>query len=330
MAAPQTGSGGPYKVFEPFHRSWLKEERRPLMGPPSELPVLPAGLRRGRVPSLGSLGLEQRLADPPRGGAAAGRGRLERFLSEGAERYASERDRLAPGRTSRLSPYIHFGCVSPREIETRLGRHHGHDAFRRQLAWRDSHHHVMSHFPQNAGTEFQARFRGRVKWSRSKTRFQAWREGRTGYPLVDAGMRQMRREGWMHNRARLVVGSFLTKDLGIDWRWGERHFMEWLVDGDEANNNGNWQWIASVGTDPQPVARRIYNPTRQMASHDPDGRYVRRYVPELARVPDEYLREPWAMPRDIQQRAGCLIGEDYPEPIVDHLEARREALKRYR
>jgi deoxyribodipyrimidine photo-lyase len=133
----------------------------------------------------------------------------------------------------------------------------------------------------------------------------------------------------MHNRARLVVGSFLTKDLGIDWRWGERHFMRLLIDGDEANNNGNWQWIASVGVDPQPYFRRIYNPTTHMERYDPEGRYVRRYVPELRDVPDEHLREPWGMPEEVQREAGCVIGRDYPEPIVDHLEARRAALERY-
>jgi deoxyribodipyrimidine photo-lyase len=147
---------------------------------------------------------------------------------------------------------------------------------------------------------------------------------------VDAGMRQLQQEGWMHNRARLVVGSFLTKDLGIDWRWGERHFMRLLVDGDEASNNGNWQWIASVGTDPQPAYRRIYNPTRQMETHDPHGTYVRRYVPELKHVPDDYIREPSAMPARLQVEVGCVIGTDYPKPIVDHADARRRALERYR
>jgi deoxyribodipyrimidine photo-lyase len=134
----------------------------------------------------------------------------------------------------------------------------------------------------------------------------------------------------MHNRARLVVGSFLTKDLGIDWRWGERYFMRMLIDGDEANNNGNWQWIASVGTDPAPVYRRIYNPARQMQTHDPGGAYVRRHVPELADVPLEYLGEPWTMPEHVQRAARCVIGDDYPHPIVDHAQARREALERYR
>jgi deoxyribodipyrimidine photo-lyase len=142
-------------------------------------------------------------------------------------------------------------------------------------------------------------------------------------------MRQLISEGWMHNRARLLVGSFLTKDLGIDWRWGERWFMRMLIDGDEANNNGNWQWIASVGVDPQPPARRIYNPARQQRLLDPEGTYVRRYVPELADVPDEYLAEPWTMPEEIQVRARCRIGEDYPTPIVDHAQARRDAITRY-
>jgi deoxyribodipyrimidine photo-lyase len=143
-------------------------------------------------------------------------------------------------------------------------------------------------------------------------------------------MRQLRREGWLHNRARLVVGSFLTKDLAIDWRWGERWFMRWLLDGDEASNNGNWQWIASVGVDPQPASRRMFNPARQQARFDPDGVYVRRHVPELRHVPDGYLGEPWTMPAEVQKRAGCRIGHDYPAPIVDHAQARREALARYR
>ncbi len=143
-------------------------------------------------------------------------------------------------------------------------------------------------------------------------------------------MRQLRSEGWMHNRARLVAGSFLTKHLGIDWRWGERHFMSLLIDGDEANNNGNWQWVASVGTDPQPAFRRIYNPALQQQRHDPRGKYVRRYVEELRDVPDEHLAQPWAMPPEVQRDSGCVIGLDYPEPIVDHAEARRGALDRYR
>jgi deoxyribodipyrimidine photo-lyase len=329
LDAVRTQGGRPYTVFSPFHRIWLEVPRRAVLGAPRSLPALPAGLVTGRLPSLASLGLEQEVEEPPAGGEAAGRERLSRFLSGDVREYADNHDALGRDRTSRLSPYIHLGCVSVREAEERLPRGAGADAFRRQLCWRDFHHHVLLHFPRNARSEFQERYRGSIPWSRTERRFEAWREGRTGFPLVDAAMRQLRREGWIHNRARLVAGSFLTKDLGIDWRWGERWFMRLLVDGDEANNNGNWQWIASVGVDPQPAFRRIYNPARHMERYDPHGDYVRRYVPELRSVPDEHLAEPWLMPGEVQREAGCVIGADYPEPIVDHAAARRAALERY-
>ena len=330
VAAIETGQGKPYTIFSPFHRKWLAAPRRPVLEAPRDLPPLPSKLVKGRLPSLASLGLEQEVAEPARGGESEARLALDRFLDGTVREYAGNHDALGADRTSRLSPYLHFGCLSPRAIEERLGRGAGAQAFRRQLCWRDFHHHVLHHFPRNARSEFQDRYRGKIRWSYAEKRFEAWCEGRTGFPLVDAGMRQLRREGWMHNRARLVVGSFLTKDLGIDWRWGERWFMRMLIDGDEANNNGNWQWIASVGTDPAPVYRRIYNPARQQERHDPDNAYVRRYVPELERVPPKYLSEPWAMPDEVQREAGCVIGDDYPAPIVDHRRAREEALERYR
>jgi deoxyribodipyrimidine photo-lyase len=263
------------------------------------------------------------------GGEGPARRRLRGFLANAVSSYGSSRDALDLDGTSRLSPYLHFGCVSPRELEHRLPPGEGADAFRRRLCWRDFLHQVLHHFPRNARSELQARYRGSIRWSRAERAFEAWAQGRTGFPLVDAGMRQLSDEGWMHNRARLVAASFLTKQLGIDWRWGERWFMRLLLDGDQANNNGNWQWVASVGVDPQPAFRRIYNPSLQAARHDPDGAYVRRHLPELEAVPREYLPEPWTMPIEVQRRSGCLIGEDYPAPIVDHLEARRRALARY-
>ena len=330
VGSPLTQAGKPYSVFSAFHRSWEREGRREVLGAPRRLPALPSGLDRGEIPSLASLGLEQEVDEPPKGGEREGRKRLERFLAHDVSGYRENRDALCSSSTSRLSSYLHLGCVSAREVEDRLGSDGGSATIRRQLCWRDFHHHVLLHFPRNATSEFQPHYRGKLKWSHAERPFVAWCEGYTGYPLIDAGMRQLRREGWMHNRARLVVGSFLTKDLGIDWRWGERHFMRLLVDGDEANNNGNWQWIASVGTDPQPAYRRIYNPTRQMEAHDPDGSYVRRYVPELRHVPDDYIREPWTMPAHVQREVGCVIGTDYPKPIVDHADARRRALARYR
>ena len=296
----------PYTVFSPFHRAWLREPRRPVLDAPRTMP--PLGVDKGRIPTLEELGLRQEVEEPMPGGETAARERLRRFA-----RQAYEHEK--PEGTSRLSPYLHFGCVSPREVEERAED----EAFRRQLAWRDFHHQVLLHHPDNQHTEFQERYRG-MRWCDDE-HFEAWTRGETGYPLVDAGMRQLRREGWMHNRARLVAGSFLTKHLGIDWRLGESWFMRMLIDGDEANNNGNWQWIASVGVDPQPAFKRMYNPARQQERFDPDGAYVRRYVPELAEVPLEYLSEPWKMP-------GAAPG--YPEPIVDHKLARGRALERYR
>jgi deoxyribodipyrimidine photo-lyase len=221
VTAVRTTSGGPYTVFSPFHRRWESAPRRDPLGAPRSLPALPSDVAVGRLPALAELGLESSVEDLPPGGEGPARERLARFLSGELAAYDSLRDALGEDRTSRLSPYIRFGCLSPREIESRLPRGAGAGEFRRQLAWRDFYLHVLHHFPRNARSEFQERYRGRIRWSHAKKRFAAWTDGRTGYPLVDAGMRQLRREGWMHNRARLVAGSFLTKHLGIDWRWGE-------------------------------------------------------------------------------------------------------------
>ena len=324
----RTRTGDPYTVFTPFYKNWLTQPRREVVDAPHSLPAAGTGTG-GTLPTLRSFGLKQELSDPIPGGEAVGRAALRRFLAGPVDDYRDGRNVLTGESVSRLSPYLHFGAISPREIEQRLSAGPGAEAFRRQLCWRDFYAHVLGHFPANTKSEFQERYRG-MRWSRAEQRFAAWCEGRTGYPAVDAGMRQLRREGWIHNRARLVVGSFLTKDLGIDWRWGERWFMRLLLDGDEASNNGNWQWIASVGVDPAPAFRRIFNPARQQERFDPGGVYVRSYVPELATVPKEYLTEPWTMPDDVQKRCGCVIGRDYPEPIVDHAEARRQALDRYR
>ena len=327
----RTGSGRPYTVFTPFYKKWLTQPRREVTGAPRSLPAPGHGApAAGTLPTLKALGLEQEVSDPAPGGETAGREVLHRFLRGSVDDYADGHDTLTGESISRLSPYLHFGCVSPREVESELGDSEGAQAFRRQICWRDFYAHVLGHFPRNAHSEFQERYRGTLKWSHAEKRFEAWCEGRTGFPAVDAGMRQLRSEGWLHNRARLIVGSFLTKDIGIDWRWGERFFMRLLIDGDEASNNGNWQWIASVGVDPAPAFQRIFNPARQMQRFDPDGTYVRRYVPELRDVPDEYLAEPWTMPEQVQAQASCRIGRDYPKPMLDHKQAREDALARYR
>jgi deoxyribodipyrimidine photo-lyase len=315
------GAVRPYSVFTPFHRAWERLERRAVHGAPRAL-RFPSGVAPGRLPASP----EPEAAAPSPPGERAARERASAWLAGGLERYEERRDHLAGG-TSQLSPYLHFGCLSPRELEQRA-LERGGAAFVRQLAWRDFYAHVLLHNPGNARHAHQRKYDA-LEWDDDEELLDAWREGRTGYPVVDAAMRQLLAKGWMHNRARLIAGCFLTKDLHLDWRAGEAHFMRHLLCGDEASNNGNWQWIASVGVDPAPFSRRLYNPAIQQRRHDPDGEYVRRWLPELRAVPLARLAEPWTMSDGEQAAAGCVIGEDYPAPVVDHRAERERALRRY-
>ena len=319
---PRTRDGRPFNVFSPFHRAWQKVERRQVHAAPRSL-ALPSGLDPGSIPSL-----DHRLADPFEPGETAARARMHAWLRDGIADYADRHD-LLEGGTSELSPYLHFGCVSARELEERAGSGTGAAEFVRQLAWRDFYAHVLLNNPGNARRAHQPDM-DELQWEDDDEGFAAWCDGRTGFPVVDAGMRQLRARGWMHNRARLIVASFLTKDLHVDWRRGEAHFMRHLLCGDEASNNGNWQWVTSVGVDPAPYFRRMYNPATQQRRHDPDGSYVRRWVPELRDVPLDKLAEPWRMGEAEQEAAACVIGRDYPEPIVDHKQERERAMARYR
>jgi deoxyribodipyrimidine photo-lyase len=325
VGAPTTADGRAFTVFTPFWRRWERLPRRDVHAAPRRLAV-PAGLEAGAIPD----GPAPEAAAPLPPGEAAGRERLRRWLDGGLARYHERRDRPAGG-TSQLSPYLHFGCISARETEHRARARGGPgaDAFVRQLAWRDFYAHVLLHHPANARHAHQPRFDA-LGWRDDAVALDAWRAGRTGFPIVDAGMRQLAHEGWMHNRARLIVASFLTKDLHLDWRAGEAHFMRHLLCGDEAQNNGNWQWITSIGVDPAPYFRRLYNPMTQQRRHDPDGAYVRRWCPELRDVPLDKLPEPWTMTRAEQDAAGCVVGRDYPAPIVDHRRERERAVARYR
>ncbi|HWD64868.1 MAG TPA: deoxyribodipyrimidine photo-lyase [Solirubrobacteraceae bacterium] len=333
ISKPRTQSGDPYHVFSPFFRGWQAVERRPVHRAPAQLPALPAHLAKGSLPRTpADLGVQgQGVPDPvTEPGEAAARRALERWLSDGIAAYGDRQDGMARVGTSQLSPYLRWGCLSPREAEERAARRGeaGPRAWIRQLGWRDFYAHVLLMWPGNARHEFQERMRG-LDWDPPEQHLEAWQQGETGYPLVDAGMRQLAGTGWMHNRVRLVVGSFLTKDLHVDWREGERWFERWLLDGEPAQNNGNWQWIASVGTDPAPVYRRLYNPALQGQRLDPDGEYVRHFVPELRDVPAKKLYEPWRMSESEQREAGCRIGRDYPGPVVDHKLERERALERY-
>ena len=328
VSLPRTKAGKPMTVFTPFWKQWEQLERRRLVKAPSRI-TLPDGLDPGELPAAPVLTDE--LPEPfcmP--GEAAGRAAMAAWLDGPVDAYGERHDTLSGG-TSGLSPYLRWGAISPRELESRA-RARGGDgaaAFVRQLAWRDFYAHVLLHFPANARLEYQERYRD-LEWDDDAELLAAWQQGRTGYPLVDAGMRQLAATGWMHNRARMVVGSFLTKDLHLDWRAGEAWFERLLLDGEPSQNNGNWQWIASTGVDPAPYFRRIFNPILQQQKFDPDGSYVRRWVPELTGVRDDQLAEPWTMTAEDQAAAGCVIGTDYPAPIVDHADERRVAIERYR
>lgn len=325
-----TKTGKPHKVFTPFWKNWQQVGRRELAAVPKKI-SFPSNLSAGSLPKIGDYTKKNELSpNVLKGGEKAARVRLDNYLKNDIHNYADTNNNVGTDTTSRLSAYLHFGCLSPLEIESKLPpSSKSVAAWHRQLAWREFYHYVIYSFPDNATKEFQERYRN-LKWGTDTKLFKAWCDGQTGYPLIDAGMRQLNNEGWMHNRARLAVGSFLTKDLWLDWRLGETYFMKMLIDGDEANNNGNWQWIASVGVDPAPVFRRMYNPSSQMKNYDPEAIYVRRYVKELKNVPDKYIVEPWTMPAEIQKQSKCIIGSTYPKPIVDHAEARKAALDQYK
>ncbi|MGK2938697.1 MAG: cryptochrome/photolyase family protein [Solirubrobacteraceae bacterium] len=321
--------GDAFTVFTPYWKTWERLAAREVVEAPRALAPLPAGLDRGELPRAVRDGtqLDAPVCEP---GEPAAREELRRWLDGPVDRHADRHDTLAGG-TSILSPYLRWGCLSARECEVRARRRAtpGADAWVRQLAWRDFYASVLLEHPGNMRREFQPRFRS-LAWHDDAEALDAWKRGETGFPIVDAGMRQLAATGWMHNRARMVVGSFLTKDLHLDWRAGERHFAALLLDGEPAQNNGNWQWIASTGVDPAPYFRRIFNPILQQQKFDPDGAYVRRWVPELAAVPATRLAEPWTMTEAEQRDAGCAIGLDYPAPIVDHADERKRAMDRYR
>ncbi|MBN1180634.1 MAG: FAD-binding domain-containing protein, partial [Anaerolineae bacterium] len=253
-------------------------------------------------------------------------------------RYDASRDRMDWEGTSTLSPYLRFGMLSARQAAvaalaaraaapTTAARTSA-DVWLNELIWREFYAHILAHFPHVLERSFRPKYDA-IPWANDTDTFAAWCEGRTGFPVVDAAMRQLNRTGWMHNRARMVAASFLVKDLLVDWRWGERYFMQRLVDGDAASNNGGWQWCAGTGTDAAPYFR-IFNPALQGQKHDPEGAYVRRWVPELARVPNRFVHQPWNMPEAVQRAAECVIGREYPAPIVDHAWARERTLAAYR
>lgn len=322
-------SGQPYRVFAPFYNTLCRHLDLPPKKRAPSLPPLPR-VRLGRVEELNLLSSDSPEEEwsacwqPGRKGALLA---LQKFCKNHLPNYPSLRDYPAASATSYLSPHLHFGELAIEEVWRAVAGKKGAPSFQRELGWREFSHYILHHFPKSAESSWKEEFRS-FSWKKSQKALTAWQEGRTGYPFVDAGMRQLLLTGWMHNRVRMVVASFLVKDLMIDWREGARWFWEWLVDADLANNTMGWQWVAGSGADAAPYFR-IFNPITQSKKYDPKGEYLLTYLPELRDLPERYLHTPWEAPEEVCAEAGIVMGEDYPFPIVDHEEARERALNAY-
>ena len=341
-----TVSGKPYTVFTPYKNAWLKK-LEPYFAKPypvgryaDALALPPEGVAV-QMPTLASLGFAAsnlRELQIPVG--SAGTHELLADFAHRIDSYADARDFPAVKGPSYLSVHLRFGTVSIRELVRhacarieaieRPAQREGAATWLSELVWRDFYHQILHHHPHVVGASFKPEY-DRIRWEHGKHAdelFAAWCTGRTGYPLIDAAMAQINQSGYMHNRLRMVVASFLVKDLGIDWRWGERYFAMALNDFDLAANNGGWQWAASTGCDAQPYFR-IFNPVSQSRRFDAQGKFIRRYLPQLAKLPDELIHAPWtARPIDLES-AGVTLGRDYPEPLVQHDAARAKTLERY-
>jgi len=326
-------AGSPYKVFTPYKRAWLHgadDVPRPVS--------LPRQIRSAAIADGSQLLAALSWASRGPGDEAVGAQRLLRaFLKNSAAHYSVRRDIPGVEGTSRLSPHLSVGTISIRRVywAAREAAEHaapsareGISTFISELIWREFYYQVLLHFPHVLETAFREEFR-KLRWSENARHFAQWSEGMTGYPIVDAAMRQLLQEGWMHNRARMIVASFLTKDLHISWQRGEQHFFRHLADADLASNNGGWQWAAGTGTDASPWFR-IFNPVLQAKKFDPDGTYVRRYVPELRALPASHIHEPWSMNRQEQEAHRCVVGKHYPRPLVDHHEQRAKTMMIYK
>lgn len=334
-----TKSGGPFKVFTPFWNNCsTRIDIEDIKRPPRSITPPEAAIASL---SVGDLALEPKIDwasgiravwSPGEKGASE---QLEVFLDEMLEHYQYGRDIPSTDQVSRLSPHLHFGEIGPRQVWLAVNKacvgasksselRKSADIYLKEIGWREFAHHVLFHFSDTADTPLHAKFKS-FPWRKDDMQLKAWQKGQTGYPIVDAGMRQLWQTGWMHNRVRMIVASFLTKHLLISWHEGSRWFWDTLVDADLANNTLGWQWASGCGADAAPYFR-IFNPELQGEKFDPDGTYVRRWCPELNKLPSKWIHKPWKAPKDVLKSAGVELAANYPEPLVDHAFARVRAL----
>ena len=333
----KTKSGGHYKVYTPFWKAFSEEAHVPdPVDPPEKLNTISKKLKSDTLTEWklyeGKPDWAEGFSEIWSPGEEGARARLDHFVDEVIEDYADKRDRPDRQATSMLSPHLALGEISPATIWHRINNEKSISAknrkkFLQELVWRDFCHHLLFHAPDLAEKNWNGRFDD-FEWKEDDKGFEAWTKGKTGYPIVDAGMRQLWREGTMHNRVRMIAASFLIKDLMIDWRRGEKWFRDTLVDADPASNPANWQWVAGSGADAAPFFR-IFNPILQGEKFDPAGDYVRKYVPELEDMPKKHIHAPFDAPGEVLEKAGVKLGDTYPEPLVDHKEARKKALSAF-
>ena len=338
--AVRTRGGDPFQVFTPYWRQCqsLEDPSEPLPAPRAlRAPAAwPPSQTLASLELLPKLRWSEGIAAAFTPGSDAAHAKLEHFLAEAFDEYGSRRDQPGTDGTSRLSPHLHFGEIGPREIwhaTRRFAEHRGRHSWRdsqfiTELGWREFAHHLLYHFPNTPSQPLRASF-AQFPWRADPRALEAWSRGMTGYPIVDAGMRELWHTGWMHNRVRMIAASFLVKDLLLSWSLGARWFWDTLVDADLAANTLGWQWVAGCGADAAPFFR-IFNPVSQGQRFDPDGRYIRRWVPELGGLPNRWIHEPGAAPPSVLDEAGITLGKSYPSPIVDHAVARRAALEAFK
>lgn len=328
-----TGTGKPYKVYTPYWKKVKDRRLEPVAEPDLEALQFPDGYPQTvALDSLGLLPAKQwyrKFYPHWEVSEAAAQKRLDAFLDEPVEDYNEARDIPGVDGTSCLSPYLHWGLIGPRQIMHRLKAKHdlrasGPQVFAKEVYWREFAYNVLYHFPHTPDAPLQEKYAD-FPWEPEASGLERWQRGQTGYPIVDAGMRQLYATGWMHNRVRMVVSSLLVKHLLQDWREGARWFWDTLVDADLASNTLGWQWSAGCGADAAPYFR-VFNPITQGQKFDPDGDYVRQWVPELAKLPNKFIHEPWEAPEGILEYAGIELGKDYPEPIIEHKKGRERAL----